>query len=61
MIFSPIFDGYLWREGSSEEHSQDWLCHKDGRREKKGHVPTMRDVAGMQVREGEGYRQPRGG
>jgi hypothetical protein len=26
-LFGPTRDGWLWREGSSEEHSQDWLCH----------------------------------
>jgi hypothetical protein len=25
--FKPIFVGCHWREGWSEEHSQDWLCH----------------------------------
>jgi hypothetical protein len=60
-MFSPIFVGCLWRECSSEEHSQDWLCHKDRRREKKGHVPAMRDVAFLQMGDEEGYRQPRGG
>jgi hypothetical protein len=33
VIFSPIFVGYHWHEGGSEEHSQDWLCHEGKRKE----------------------------
>jgi hypothetical protein len=38
MIFCPIFLRYLWREGSSEEHSQDWLCHKCKSKEPAGPI-----------------------
>src|ERR1700674_2454184 len=38
-----MIDGWGWREGSSEEHSQDWLCHLKRRR-----YENVDSVAGRQ-------------